>query len=505
MSVLLHYPKPDETWQSVVASFLHGWSRTARWRWATHLLGSARAPVAFDYPRGILRCVERLPGELGLTSARILLNYTLLPVNRPFLSRRRWSLVTKAALANRHVHFSLGVASSRIASPVFLRLCLGCIEDDRRVWGCAYWHRTHQLPGVIVCPRHKEILCPTNVRTRRSAAFELVAAEDAQLFAPDRFTRQERAFMATIAGDLSQLLSSDCPTPGAERLRAAYRFELNKGGFLTPRGRIANQRLCRCFTDFAGDMLLARLGCDVDEVRRDHWIIRLISHSRWHQAPLRHVLFIRFLGHDAKSFLRRACGCTPLRPRRRALREPKRQVHVSRETIELKRLAWLEILGETGNRRQRHDALYSWLWRNDRLWLAGQNRRAGSQLLLPLSSNRDLDEQLAKEVRAAAGAAIREDPASRLSRRWIAEHTSRPNLVQANTPSLPATMAAIEAMVEAVDKCALRKLALAARRLYPTKRHQRWRLVAAAGLNAAVEKLPQVAQQLDSLVWPQLP
>lgn len=38
-------------------------------------------------------------------------------------------------------------------SPPLLRLCPGCLEDDFQVHGCAYFHRAHQLKG-IVCPHH---------------------------------------------------------------------------------------------------------------------------------------------------------------------------------------------------------------------------------------------------------------------------------------------------------------------------------------------------------------
>lgn len=48
-------------------------------------------------------------------------------------------------------------ASQRTAqarlSPPLLRLCPGCIEDDFQKYGCAYFHRTHQLKSSV-CPHH---------------------------------------------------------------------------------------------------------------------------------------------------------------------------------------------------------------------------------------------------------------------------------------------------------------------------------------------------------------
>src|SRR3546814_18116907 len=35
-----------------------------------------------------------------------------------------------------------------------VRYCQACVADDRLAFGDAYWHREHQLPGVIVCNSH---------------------------------------------------------------------------------------------------------------------------------------------------------------------------------------------------------------------------------------------------------------------------------------------------------------------------------------------------------------
>lgn len=36
-----------------------------------------------------------------------------------------------------------------------LRLCPHCIEHDMDTLWCAYWRRSHQVPGRLVCPSHK--------------------------------------------------------------------------------------------------------------------------------------------------------------------------------------------------------------------------------------------------------------------------------------------------------------------------------------------------------------
>lgn len=38
------------------------------------------------------------------------------------------------------------------------RYCMSCVEEDLRELGHSYWRRTHQLPGVVICPDHSECL-----------------------------------------------------------------------------------------------------------------------------------------------------------------------------------------------------------------------------------------------------------------------------------------------------------------------------------------------------------
>jgi hypothetical protein len=342
-------------------------------------------------------------------------------------------------------------------------------------------------------------LWETNVRAHRDAAFELVAADDAKFDHPVSIPQSMRRLLIGVATDLAAFLDPNCPAPGPDQLQAAYFCELQTRGLVTRYGRVKNAELCRRFVEFFGNRLLARLGCLVDATRRDHWLARLVHTPRWHSAPLRHALLIRFLGYDAATFLNRALAPRPIVPRAPVVPHALRGHHITRDEIANKRNAWEKICRtESGNLRERHDALYSWLWRYDRDWLHAARRKATGPRR-PNSRRQFLDHRLAAEVRDAVRIALKEDPAARLSRRRIAEHTSRPFLVQSNSPALPTTMAAIRQVVETVDACAIRRLLSTARRLPRNQKRIRWRLIAHAGLGATVAKRNRVRRMLDVL------
>lgn len=66
------------------------------------------------------------------------------PVSKPAPPRRLPSALGLAALSNSQPHV--------------WRMCTACIAQDLDTFGVAYWHRTHQLPGVAVCLVHVQHL-----------------------------------------------------------------------------------------------------------------------------------------------------------------------------------------------------------------------------------------------------------------------------------------------------------------------------------------------------------
>jgi hypothetical protein len=47
--------------------------------------------------------------------------------------------------------------------------CSDCIDQQRQVFGFAYWNRVHQLPGIYWCPWHrKELLCVNGIVMSRN-------------------------------------------------------------------------------------------------------------------------------------------------------------------------------------------------------------------------------------------------------------------------------------------------------------------------------------------------
>lgn len=57
----------------------------------------------------------------------------------------------------------LGLAALSNSQPHVWRMCGDCITQDLETFGVAYWHRTHQLPGVAACLVHGKQLYEVRV------------------------------------------------------------------------------------------------------------------------------------------------------------------------------------------------------------------------------------------------------------------------------------------------------------------------------------------------------
>ena len=65
--------------------------------------------------------------------------------------------------SSRDVHLMLGIVSSRVPRIRRLRFCQSCNRENLQRHGEIWWRRLFQLPGVLICPEHREPLCISNV------------------------------------------------------------------------------------------------------------------------------------------------------------------------------------------------------------------------------------------------------------------------------------------------------------------------------------------------------
>lgn len=109
----------------------------------------------------------------------IVLQHTMFPYYGRFLPQMRKKRAFEALKAmTGNYHNLLPIPQTKDGHIRKLRCCPLCAADDREMYGETYWHRTHQMIGITVCPIHECRLIAGDVEISGKASPSLITAEE---------------------------------------------------------------------------------------------------------------------------------------------------------------------------------------------------------------------------------------------------------------------------------------------------------------------------------------
>jgi hypothetical protein len=173
--------------------------------------------------------------------------------------------------------------------------------------------------------------------------------------------------------------------------------------------------------------------------------------------------------------------------------------------LELHRCAWIELqrlnpASGTKDLRSHAPALYSWLYRNDRLWLKDhQPARIRSTVSRVHVDWAKRDEEFVGRI-ATVAAQIRNQPGQpqRITTMTIGRALGTLSLFETALAKLPLTRSVIKSVVESGEDFAVRRVHAAAQKLRQTAgAFSRRNLVRTAGLHYQLEHQPRLQAAVD--------
>ncbi len=173
---------PDETLHSVLSRYARlcgGHSRKAAF-------AGDRAAISYTqnvaFPCRLDDLVRSLPPGTDLSVSKIISCHTVLPYYAPFLTDDQMQHArTSMSGDGKWLMLKLGVNASRIEGVSRIRFCPACLNEDVDRVGAAYWHRVHQLPGVLVCPHHGDALRMVDPSWYSRNSWQLHLPDDAEV------------------------------------------------------------------------------------------------------------------------------------------------------------------------------------------------------------------------------------------------------------------------------------------------------------------------------------
>ncbi|PTU66971.1 hypothetical protein DB032_19610 [Chromobacterium sp. Panama] len=169
------------------------------------LFGHPQRGAQHDLPSRLDEFVKRTEGCFGDVQ-QIITQHTLLPFYLPWksLQQQADTVATCRGEGLGSLKYRLGLLTSRFGANHPLKACPQCMREDVQYHDVSYWHRIHQLPGMWVCPVHREWLLVSNVKSTGVGRFLWFLPTTAILSPPSPTNRMDTsAATVTALGTLS--------------------------------------------------------------------------------------------------------------------------------------------------------------------------------------------------------------------------------------------------------------------------------------------------------------
>ena len=203
------------------------------------------------------------------------------------------------------IHTTTGIMASSISMPRFFRFCPKCLEEDSEKYGELYWHRLHQIPGVLVCPNHRVDLQNSTVPLQGFNKHEYYAAslENCQSI-PNRknYSDDTHQKLSVLAQDIELLINNNLPAHDFQWFSRQYKSLLINKGLANANGRIRVKKLLDEFIFFYGNEMLNVVDSMIDYEDKSNWLLAIVRKHRKSFHPIRHLLLIRFLTGTVAEF-----------------------------------------------------------------------------------------------------------------------------------------------------------------------------------------------------------
>ena len=139
------------------------------------LFGDKNYRLSYEFSGSFTDSARAVIGKM-IDLGELIERHTMFPYYARFAPHARRSTAYEALISGQHIGKLLPIPTSTEAR--FLMYCPECAKDDRRTYGEAYLHRTHQIRHIGVCPYHGHPLRSTGIMITANTTPRLYVAEE---------------------------------------------------------------------------------------------------------------------------------------------------------------------------------------------------------------------------------------------------------------------------------------------------------------------------------------
>lgn len=250
--------------------------------------------------------INKLPGNKYETMKDILDKNTLFPLFQTFCGSR----ITEPSTPDSDDYKLTGVPRRIVGGAGTTYLCPKCVEEDFSTVGTPFIHRSHQIPGVLVCWKHGNLLldrcsycgCPfERKRDLLTVPWQrCICNHSAHLMSANE-DLPEKDIAVSFSIFSHELLQTADKVLNAKCLVQTYRKQLIKLGF-NRKSAIARTEVIDAIVNFYGKSLLARMDSAYRTGRTSSWLNHIMEASTFDVPLNRHLINAFFLFKKADLF-----------------------------------------------------------------------------------------------------------------------------------------------------------------------------------------------------------
>ncbi|WP_374355342.1 TnsD family Tn7-like transposition protein [Chitinimonas sp.] len=301
---------PDETLFSLLSRYHRLTGNRLASDTCRTLFGRHRQGCQHDFPSHLDELIRGTHCAIG-DAEGLIRQRTILPFYLPFKTK---VIANEALTALRNgtadsIKYRLGILTSRFRANHPLKACPTCMDADRGRFGTAYWHLSHQYPGVWLCPAHRTPLLQATIKSTGVERF-LWHLPDLSLLVetvpPDLSVENQAGLsrFAALALGLAGLPAGFHFDP--LRLASTYRQAMIARGLATPSGRAKLADASLAYTQsISGLRVVPELAAlPGTSSLASSLISRMLGRPAAFTHPLRQLSVVYWLFQDWSDFVR---------------------------------------------------------------------------------------------------------------------------------------------------------------------------------------------------------
>ncbi len=157
-------PYPDELLYSLVARYhIRSGNKSFRQTHEELFETVELQPDKIVLPNNLNFLVSQLPQGSQLTVESLIKRNTLHPFFRSFLTPIEIYSFKNSLRSKSSISISQAAKISDKERNQKLKFCPLCYAEEEKRYGEAYWHRQHQIPGMLVCLKHEVPLLDSKI------------------------------------------------------------------------------------------------------------------------------------------------------------------------------------------------------------------------------------------------------------------------------------------------------------------------------------------------------